>query len=463
MDYRSFFKHGTPSGRGRKPKLHWRLRALLFASGLMLLGVVLARTQDPSIGFESPVSAAIQVVDHTEIALDGELIRLALPLPETNTAHRPSLAAPADDGEWTEVTIRSGDTLSDIFGRLGIRGQLHTIMNLPEASAALRKIHPGQRIGVRIVDGGLQALHYDPDDLNRLAVVRTDSGYAAQSTVRETEVRFAQAAGVIESSLFIAGQDAGLSDALIMEMAGIFGWDIDFALDIRRGDSFVLLYEELFRDGEKLRNGSILAAEFTNQGRTYRAIRYETPDGNRDYYDSNGRSMRKAFLRTPLEFSRVSSQFGMRKHPVHKTNRLHRGVDYAAPTGTPIRAAGDGRVTFRGVRGGYGNTVTIQHGPRYTTLYAHMSRFAPKVAAGTRVRQGQVIGYVGMTGTATGPHLHYEFHVDGTHRNPLTVKLPEAEPLPAALMADFRGQAEPLLTRIDLYSRIALARNDASR
>ncbi|KPK40462.1 MAG: peptidase M23, partial [Gammaproteobacteria bacterium SG8_47] len=258
-----------------------------------------------------------------------------------------------------------------------------------------------------------------------------------------------------------AGQRAGLSDNLIMELAAIFGWDVDFALDIREGDEFAVIYEEHFLDGEKLRDGAIIGAEFVNQGQRYQAVRYTDPEGRGDYFTPDGMSMRKAFLRTPVEFSRISSRFGTRKHPVLNKFRAHKGVDYAAPQGTPIKAAGDGKVIFAGTKGGYGRTAIIQHGGRYSTLYAHMSKFARGVRSGKYVRQGQTIGYVGSSGLATGPHLHYEFRVNGVHRNPLTVKLPEAAPISAALKSDFIDHADRLTRQLNAHreSRIALNAN----
>jgi murein DD-endopeptidase MepM/ murein hydrolase activator NlpD len=245
---------------------------------------------------------------------------------------------------------------------------------------------------------------------------------------------------------------------MIMQLAHIFGWDIDFALNIRNGDSFSVIYQEDYLNGKKLNDGPILAAEFINQGHVYRAIRYTDPTGNSDYYDPSGKSMRKAFLRTPVEFTRISSGFTMgRFHPILNKIRAHKGVDYAAPTGTPIKATGDGKITFRGRKGGYGNVVILQHGARYSTLYGHMSKFRGGLAVGSRVRQGQVIGYVGMTGLATGPHLHYEFRIDGVHRDPLRVKLPGAEPLGNKYRDDFNSKAKALIAKLDLIRDVQVA------
>jgi len=263
---------------------------------------------------------------------------------------------------------------------------------------------------------------------------------------------------VVDTSLFEAGQHAGLSDSLIMQMAEIFGWDVDFALDIRAGDRFALVFEEQFKDGEKIGEGPIVAAEFSNRGRRIRAVRYVDPAGRIDYFSPDGRSMRKAFLRTPVNFTRISSRFSFsRRHPILHKMRAHRGVDYAAPRGTAVKASGDGRVVFAGRNGGYGRTIVLRNGSVYTTLYAHLSRFSKGIRPGKRVEQGQTIGYVGSTGLATGPHLHYEFRVRGAHRDPLSVKLPQAAPLAEGYMDDFRSRAEPLLAKLDLTARTAIA------
>jgi murein DD-endopeptidase MepM/ murein hydrolase activator NlpD len=257
--------------------------------------------------------------------------------------------------------------------------------------------------------------------------------------------------GIIDSSLFESGVEAGLSDKLIMNIAGIFAWDVDFVLDIRGGDHYYVQWEEIWQDGEFVTDGEIVVAEFNNDGRQHQAIRFVDDNGRSDYYTPEGNSVRKAFLRSPVDF-RVSSSFNPnRLHPVLKTRRPHRGVDYAAPNGTPIKAAGDGKVIFRGVKSGYGNVVILQHGGNITTLYAHMSRFASSARTGSRVRQGQTIGYVGATGMVTGAHLHYEYRLNGVHRNPRTVKLPQAEPIAEKYREQFLAAAHPILRELEKY------------
>jgi len=272
------------------------------------------------------------------------------------------------------------------------------------------------------------------------------------------ELRIARVAGTIDRSLFDDGQDAGLSDRLIMELAEIFGWDIDFVVDLRRGDSFVVLYEEKYWRGKKISDGDILAAEFINQGRVYRAIGFRGDDGRMQYYSPDGFSLKRDFLRTPVKFSRVSSLFSSsRYHPILKTWRAHHGVDYDAPIGTPVRATASGRIMAVGWNGGYGNMIAIRHAGPYSTLYAHLARYRPGLRAGQRVEQGEIIGYVGRTGLATAPHLHYEFLVNGVYRNPRTVPLPQAEPVPAAERERFFAAVQGPLMRLDARSRVLLA------
>lgn len=331
------------------------------------------------------------------------------------------------------------------------------MVRLPEAGKHLKMLRPGDEIDVTHQDGEILSLVRELDEINVLNVVRGSAGFEADIVEREVETRVLSSHGAIESSLFEAGQASGISNVVIMNMAGIFQWDIDFVQDVRLGDEFTVIREELWRDGIKLRDGEIVAAEFINQGDAYRAVRYIDGEGVSDYYTPEGRSVRKAFIRAPVDFTRISSNFNPnRRHPVLNTIRAHRGVDYAAPTGTPVKAAGDGRVTFRGVRNGYGNTIILQHGGNITTLYAHMSRFAaPRV--GSRTKQGQIIGYVGQSGLATGPHLHYEYRLNGVHRNPRTVPLPPADPVPAEYWEDFQASAAPLWRQLDLYRRTRLA------
>lgn len=408
--------------------------------------------------------ALLQPADDA-VAIRHETGPLPLPLPAVIAEPAPvAETIQATEAPWQDITVRPGDTLSAIFDRLKLSPRdLHALMATDRSmTATLRQILPGQMLRFQIdaEQQQLNALHYRIDPLTTLAVERSDDRFTARHITRQVENRLAYSSATIETSLFAAGQRSGLSDGLIMELATIFGWDIDFALDIRNGDSFTLLYEQSYLDGEHMRDGNILAAEFINQGQVYRAIRFADPQGNASFYTPDGLSMRKAFLRSPVDFNRISSGFQPERfHPVLGIKRPHRGVDYAAPVGTPIKASGDGRIEFVGTKGGYGKTVVLQHGGAYRTLYAHMSRFRPGLGAGTRVKQGQIIGYVGRTGIATGPHLHYEFLVNGVHRNPLTVKLPTAAPLPAEHRAAFQQQAQLRLAQLEAVKQTTLAMN----
>jgi len=353
-------------------------------------------------------------------------------------------------GNNLTLTVRRADSLDRLFKRHNLsRTDLANIMTLESARKHLRLVKPGDEILVREADGKILQLDRQVSLSEVLSIRRVEDSFKAQMIERELEAQRVRTTGTINSSLFLAAAEAGISDRTIMNLAGIFAWDVDFVLDIRQGDEFSLVYEEFWQDGERVAEGDILAAEFNNRGKRHRAVRFKDASGRVDYYTPEGHSVRKAFVRAPLSFSRISSNFNPnRRHPKLNTIRAHKGVDYAAPTGTPIKAAGDGKIIHRGRKGGYGNAVIIQHGGNITTLYAHMSRFS-KARIGSRVRQGDIIGYVGSTGLATGPHLHYEYRRNGVHMNPRTVKLPDAEPIDAAYLADFKKVASPLLQQLD--------------
>ena len=361
---------------------------------------------------------------------------------------------PAEVDQWTRYSVRSGQNLGDIFAELGIPASvLEKTLNATKTSRTLAALRPGEQFAFLMKEPGkLAGLQFDADDTVRVVLrYAEDGGVYQQKVVRPLERRVRLATGVVDDSLFAAGAAAGLSGSMILRLADIFGYDVDFAQDLREGDRFAIVYEEVYRDGEKLRDGDILAASFTNQGKEHHALRFARTDGSVEFFGDDGRSLRKSFLRTPVEFSRISSGFSVaRLHPVLGTMRAHKGVDYAAPTGTPVRAAGDGMVSFRGQQSGYGNVMVLNHGNHITTLYGHLSRFVPGLADGAHVHQGQVIAYVGMTGLATGPHLHYEFRVDGDHRDPLKVTLPKAEPLAGGELAEFRRRAAPLMAELAL-------------
>jgi len=357
------------------------------------------------------------------------------------------------------LTIRRGDTLDKLFRQHDLDlGHLSAISRLEEARKRFRRLKPGDEFLITHDQGDLVSMYSNLDLTSALKIERGESGFTAEVIDRPIEKRKRLAYGSIESSLFESAAAAGLSDRVIMNIAGIFAWDVDFVLDIRSGDNYYVQYEEIWQDGEFVKDGEIIAAEFNNNGRSYQAIRFIDDDGHTDYFTPDGHSVRKAFIRAPVDFTRISSNFNpRRKHPILNTIRAHRGVDYAAPRGTPIRAAGDGKVIHRGTKNGYGNTVIVQHGGNITTLYAHMSRFVGNVRVGTRVRQGQTIGYVGSTGLATANHLHYEYRLNGVHRNPRTVNLPQADPINDRYRQQFLSAVEPILQELEKFKNTQLA------
>ncbi len=357
------------------------------------------------------------------------------------------------------LTVGRGDTMEKLFRRNQLDiGHLMTIAQLDEAKRRFRKIKPGDVFEVMHDDGDVVSLYSKLNLTSGLQIEREGSGFSARLVDHPIEVRTRHAYGAIDTSLFESAAAAGLSDKVIMNVAGIFAWDVDFVLDIRSGDNYYIQYEEIWQDGEFVADGEIIAAEFNNNGRQIQAIRFKDKHDRSDYFTPEGNSVRKAFIRAPVDFTRISSNFNpRRRHPIVNTIRAHRGVDYAAPRGTPIKAAGDGKVIFRGTKSGYGKTVILQHGGNITTLYAHMSGFAAKARIGTRVRQGQTIGYVGATGLATANHLHYEYRLNGVHRNPRTVELPDAEPIADEYRERFFQEAGPILEELEKFKRTQLA------
>lgn len=388
--------------------------------------------------------------------LNQPAIERPYPLPVIETAG--NLALERLDEAWLEHRIKPGESFYTVMRAMGFEpGTVQSVMGSGKLAQSLLDLRPGQVLRTRAPDGQLEALDFEIDQLSRLEVRRDENGYSARLHQRPTETSVTQAAGVITSSLYLSAQQAGLSDRVIMELAEMFGWDIDFTQDLQPGDRFAVVYNQIMLDGEKVRDGDILAAEFTNRGNVRRAVRYVDPDGRVSFYKPDGSSVRKSFTRNPLPVTRITSRFNPKRlHPIFKTVRPHRGVDYGAAAGTPVKVTGDGRVAFAGRQGGYGNVVIVDHGRGTRTLYAHLSRVAAKLARGQGVTQGQVIGYVGATGWATGPHLHYEFQVNGQHKDPLTVALPNVE-LPDAYREHFREQTAPWLTVLDATIRPPIA------
>ena len=383
---------------------------------------------------------------HYALELPGKVVR-------TEAEFKNPVAIP-DDGDWKIITIKSGDTLASIFDSAGIPATTtHAIASLNKQTESLASILPGQKIHLLQDDqNNLRRMKYIPGITKTLSIQRNeDQTFSSKITHYRLQAFPVFREGVIESSLFEAAAKGNIAESVIMDLAYIFGWDIDFSLDIRRGDRFGVVYNELYKDNVKISDGRILAAEFVNNGKVYKAVYYIDPQGNGDYFNEVGKSMRKAFLRSPVDFTRISSRFNKKRwHPVLSKWRSHQGVDYAAARGTPVKAAGDGRIKFRGTKGGFGRAIFIQHGGRYTTVYGHLNSYARGIRRGKEVEQGQIIGYVGSSGLATGPHLHYEFRVNGVHRNPLTVRLPEAKPVHPSFEKHFKENTQVYLSMLQL-------------
>ncbi|MDR1889794.1 MAG: peptidoglycan DD-metalloendopeptidase family protein [Zoogloeaceae bacterium] len=415
----------------------WKLATI---AGLSTLGMVtaIAVTPPPTL----PPEAFSEVVE-----------QLAL-----------TASAPLDQGDeiyLREARINRGDTLGRLLSRLGIVDEAaqRYLLLAPETQALHRQLVPGRVVSARTnAEGALISLNFPMNGGDTVTLVERQQGrLTAREQTLQYETQQVLKSGEIRYSLFGATDSAGIPDAIAVQMAEIFSGEIDFHRDLRQGDRFTLVYEMQYYAGRAARTGRILSAEFTNNGKTHQAFLYTQDDGRQSYYDAEGKSLKKAFLRSPLEFSRVTSGFALRFHPILKTWRAHKGVDYGAPTGTSVRATGDGVVQFVGKQGGYGNLVVLTHAGNYQTAYAHLSRFAAGLKKGDRVRQGDTIAYVGQTGWATGPHLHYEFRIKGAQVNPLSLNLPTAPPLDKRQQALFRDKAQEQLTLLQLLKDAPVA------
>jgi len=357
---------------------------------------------------------------------------------------------------WRNIEVKSGDNLSAIFSKVGLSDQdLFRVLNSSDEAKVLNQVYPGYQLDFLIPvnidgDGELEQLRLLKSPLEGFLFTLNNNNYDVESILNFPQLKPTFKAGTIADSLFMAGQREQIPAVTIMEMANIFGGVIDFILDPRAGDDFSILYDEKYLDGEFIGHGDILATQYTNQGKTFTAVRYIDEEGEAGYYNAEGESMRKAFLRSPIDVFRISSNFNpSRRHPILNTIRAHKGTDYAAPRGTPIRATSDGQVTRASRNGSFGNLVIVKHAGGFETKYAHLSKYANGVKKGKRVRQGDIIGYVGTTGSATGPHLHYEFLMGGVHQNPRTIidKLPKAKSIDPAEMDSFHTQTVDLLKR----------------
>ncbi|HEY4998870.1 MAG TPA: M23 family metallopeptidase, partial [Usitatibacter sp.] len=361
----------------------------------------------------------------------------------------------------SQERVLHGDTVAALFDRLGVSdpSALEFLKGDGVGRTLFRQLVPGRTIQAERGEGGeLLALRYFMNPTTMLEVVRADAGLRARQVAISEAPRLVYKSATIQSSLFAATDSAGIPDAIAMQLARVFATDIDFHTDLRKGDRFSVVYEMIYASGVLVAPGRIVAAEFVNDGRSHQAVLFRDDEGLDAYYSLDGSNLAKAFLRSPVEFSRVSSGFGARFHPIFKNWRAHTGVDFAAPKGTRVLATADGRVVSAGARGGYGNAIEIKHGSGITTLYGHLSGFAAGIHAGARVHQGEPIGYVGMTGWATGPHLHYEFRVAGIYQDPLRVALPKADPVPERLKSQFLQVAHQARATIDLVSMASAAR-----
>lgn len=417
-----------------------RTKLFLFATTLIAVGFALG-------GLKSGTTDT----DITHKVID-------ISLPERQTIQVPALeeiiqgsdeeAIPPEIEQWESVTVRSGQSLDGIFRKQGFSANtLHKIMTANGDTKQLKKIRPGDLFEFqRHEDSSLKRMRYAIDEDRYLIIDYDGQQVVASSEARDMITEVTETSGTITSSLFLAGKRAGLNDGMVMKLANLFGWDIDFVLDIREGDRFFLLYEKVYRDGSFLRDGEIIGATFVNQGEKFQALRFDV-NGQAQYFAPDGRNMRKAFLRAPLNFAYISSNFNPKRyHPILKRVKAHNGIDYKAPRGTPVYAAGDGKVIRSDYNKFNGHHVFIQHANSIVTKYLHFTKRTVK--KGQRVKQGKVIGYVGATGLAQGPHLHYEFLLNGVHRNPRTVSLPKADPLGKTQLAEFRLMTAPVLSQL---------------
>jgi len=426
---------------GRKLQLRW----LIVAASIPLLGIAAAFGIAPQT-LPSNVSA-VEMTETVELS---------------SIASTESNRLPAQDVSLLQFDqVQRDDTLSTLLDRMNIQNHeaITFLRTAAEARAFPTQLRPGRTLLTRTTEAGeLLELQFQLDANRALLIKKATLGYTAEELPLDFENRIIVKSAEISSSLFAATDEAGIPDQIALKVANIFSSDIDFNTDLRRGDRFTVIYEASYSNGELIKTGRVLSTEFTNNGKTHDAVLYQVTEGKESYYTPEGKSLQKAFLRSPLEFSRVSSGFSLaRFHPVLNKWRAHKGVDYAAPVGTKVRAVSDAAVTFVGRQSGYGNVIILQHTNGVSTVYGHLSRFATGLHRGQKVSQGDDIGYVGMTGMATGPHLHYEFRVNGEHRNPLTVALPTATPLPSNQLAAFTAYSKPLLEQLTLLRGSNLA------
>lgn len=400
-----------------------------------------------AVGLTCLFVAASLILIPVQQELERRTFAHQIPLPES-----PPITIDDAKSKWNMSQIKPGNTLAQLFQAQGLSSKELYLITQTEHGKSLSQLHPGDKIGFQIENHTLSRFRLEKSQFESFEFQLVENVFKSEHILLEPDLVETFAQGTINSSLFESGLEAGLSNNVIMKLATIFGWDVDFALDIREGDNFSLIYQEKYLKGEKVGDGEILVARFQNKGRDYTAVRFEDDKGQGQYFTPAGLSMRKTFLRSPVDFTRISSKFNLkRKHPILHKIRAHKGVDYAARRGTPIKAAGDGKVIFAGRKGGYGRVLILKHGSAYTTLYAHLNAFGRGVRVGKKVRQGQVVAYVGSSGLASGPHLHYEFRLNGIVRDPLTVKLPHAKPIDKTHRERFIHYAQVMVMRLESH------------
>jgi len=410
------------------------------------------------------LAAAVAVPLFGVVAAFGTVERVPEPIPVRIVIEPLALSATPVGDSGTIIYVqedrfRRSDTLATLIERLGAdEDEAATLLRSSRAAQPFRFLLPGTTVQAKVDEvGRLRSLSFLTDRDTLLSVDRLGDSFRRFEQQADVARGIEMKSGEIKTSLFTATDAAGIPDGIAVQLVDIFGGDVDFHRDLRRGDRFGVVFETFYHGGKTVRFGRVLAAEFYSQRKTYRAVWFQDPWGRGGYYTPDGENLRKVFLRSPLEFSRITSGFGLRRHPIFRQWRAHQGIDYGAPVGTRVKSTGDGVVSFAGRRNGYGNLIVLRHHGGYSTYYAHLRNFASALRAGSRVVQGEIIGYVGQTGWANGPHLHYEFHLHNQNRNPLTMAFPAAQPILAIEQAAFRRTAEPVIARLDLLKSGDLA------
>ena len=468
MHYQNELLRTSTSTNNKKDNKTRHLFIAIICTLVIIVSYAFLSTQpESSATKESPltipdITHSIQKADKSDLITETSTASITPVIPANKNTSSQSVQSLSTI--WQEHKIKAGESLSGIFSTYDLSQlDFYKIIHANDISYQFAAIHAGKSLLIgHNISGKLSHLNYKKNLFEELKATRLeDDTFSVELVSREVDHRIKDATGIIHTSLFIDGKNAGLSDNVIMQLANIFAWDIDIALSLREGDKFSVIYEDLYIGNTLIGPGNILAAEFITRGKSIKAIRFQNAEGKASYYTPEGHNMRKAFLRTPVDFTRISSRFNLRrKHPVLNRIRAHKGVDYAAKWGTPIKSAGDGKITFRGRKGGYGNVIIIQHGQKYSTLYAHMSKFKKGLRTGSRVSQGDIIGYVGQSGLASGPHLHYEFRINGVHRNPLTVALPNSTPIQQKYKAEFLEASKALLQQLAQLDAVKVAATD---